>query len=174
MIVFLVVLVALKRAGWVGIGMKRYSLLRAGVFGDSLGSLRDGVLGQLTGQEEPDSGLDLPGGDGGPLVVVGKTAGLSGDALKEIIDERVHDAHGLGGDTGVGVHLLQDLVDVDGIGFLPPLVLLLLVSLGDGLGGLSCSFGSLSGGLWGHVDRFGSTDELTDDCQDGPAFIPSR
>ena len=95
MIVFLVILVALKRAGWVGIGMKRYSLLGAGVFGDSLGSLRDGVLGQLTGQEEPDSSLDLPGGDGGPLVVVGQTGSLSSDPLEDVVDKRVHDGHGL-------------------------------------------------------------------------------
>ena len=46
-------------------------LLGAGVLGDGLGALRHGVLGQLTREEEPDSGLDLPGGDGGPLVVVG-------------------------------------------------------------------------------------------------------
>ena len=144
MIVFLIILVALKRAGWVDIRRKQYSLLGAGVLGDSLGSLRDGVLGQLTGQEEPDSSLDLPGGDGGPLVVVGKTAGLSSDALKEIIDKGVHDAHGLGGDTGIGVHLLENLVDVDGIRFLPLLVLLLLVTLGNSLGGLSCGLGSFS------------------------------
>ena len=92
-----------------------HSLLGAGVLGDGLGSLRDGVLGELTWQEEPDSGLDFPGGDGGPLVVVGKTAGLSGDALEQVVDKGVHDAHGLGGDTGVGVNLLQDLVDVDGV-----------------------------------------------------------
>ena len=134
MIVFLIILVALKRAGWVDIRRKQYSLLGAGVLGDSLGSLRDGVLGQLTGQEEPDSSLDLPGGDGGPLVVVGELAGLSGDALEQVVDERVHDAHGLGGDTGVGVHLLQDLVDVDGIGLLPLALPLLLVALGDRLG----------------------------------------
>ena len=30
------------------------------------------MLGQLTGEEEPDSSLDLPGGDGGPLVDMGK------------------------------------------------------------------------------------------------------
>ena len=140
----MIILVALKRAGGVGIRWKQYSLLGAGVLGDSLGSLRDGVFGQLTGQEEPDSSLDLPGGDGGPLVVVGKTAGLGGDALKEIIDKRVHDAHGLGGDTGIGVHLLENLVDVDGIRFLPLLVLLLLVTLGNSLGGFSCSLGSFS------------------------------
>jgi len=73
------------------------------------------MLGKLTRQEEPDSSLDFPGGDGGPLVVVGESAGLSGNALKEVIDKGVHDAHGLGGDTGVGVNLLQDLVDVDGV-----------------------------------------------------------
>ena len=109
----MIILVALKRAGGVGIRWKQYSLLGAGVLGDSLGSLRDGVFGQLTGQEEPDSSLDLPGGDGGPLVVVGKTAGLSSNTLKEVIDKGVHDGHGLGGDTSVWVNLFQDFVDID-------------------------------------------------------------
>ena len=45
------------------------NLLGAGVFGDGLGALRHGVLGELTREEEPDSGLDLLGADGGPLVV---------------------------------------------------------------------------------------------------------
>ena len=134
---------ALKRAGCVGIRRKQHSLLGAGVLGDSLSSLRDSVLGQLTGQEEPDSGLDLPGGDGGSLVVVGKTAGLSSDALKEIVDKGVHDAHGLGGDTGIGVDLLQHLVDVDGIRFLT-LLGTLLIALGNVLGGFSGLLGSLS------------------------------
>ena len=40
------------------------SLLGAGVLGDSLGTFRDSVFGQFTGEEEPDGGLDLPGGDG--------------------------------------------------------------------------------------------------------------
>ena len=73
------------------------------------------MFGQFTGEEEPDGGLDLPGGDGGPLVVVGQFGSLGSDTLKEVVDEGVHDAHGLGGDTGVGVYLLQHLVDVDGI-----------------------------------------------------------
>ena len=125
------------------LGWGNPNLLGAGVLGDSLGSLRDGVLGQLSGQEETDSGLDLPGGDGGPLVVVGKTAGLSSDTLKDIVDKGVHDAHGLGADTGVGVHLLEDLVDVDGIRLLSLAVLGLLITLGDGLG----SFAGLLDGL---------------------------
>ena len=48
-------------------------LLGAGVLGDSLGSLGHGVLGQFTGEEETDSSLNLPGGDGGAPVVVGET-----------------------------------------------------------------------------------------------------
>ena len=39
-------------------------LLGGGVLGNSLGALRDCVLGQLTREEEPDSSLDFPGGDG--------------------------------------------------------------------------------------------------------------
>ena len=123
---------------------RELDLLGAGVLGDSLGSLRHGMFGQLSGEEETDSGLDLPRGDGGPLVVVGKTAGLSSDTLKDIIDKGVHDRHGLGADTSVRVHLLEDLVDVDGIGLLSFAMLGLLVTLGDGLGSLSGFLDSFS------------------------------
>ena len=101
------------------------------------------MLGQFTREEEPDSSLDLPGGDGGPLVVVGQTGSFSSDTFKDIVDERVHDAHSLGGDTSVGMDLLQHLVDVDSVGFLPFLGPLLVV-LGDVLGGLTGLLGSLS------------------------------
>ena len=67
------------------------------------------MLGQLTGQEKPDGGLDLPRGDGGPLVVVSESAGLSGDSLKDVVHEGVHDGHNLGGDASVRVHLFQYL-----------------------------------------------------------------
>ena len=122
-------------------------LLGAGVLGDSLGALRHGVLGQLSGEEETDSGLDLPGGDGGATVVVGETAGLGSDTLEDVVHEGVHDGHGLAGDTSVGVDLLQHLVDVDRVGFPPPPALLLVsgtlgLSLGGGLlGSLGCGFG---------------------------------
>ena len=112
------------------------NLLAAGVFGDSLGSLRHGVLGKLAGQEEPDGSLDLPGGESRPAVVVCKSAGLGSDALKDVIDEGVHDAHGLGGDASVGMHLLQHFVDVDAVALPPPLpALLVSTSLGFGLRG---------------------------------------
>ena len=116
---------------------------------DGLGALADSVLGQFTGEQKPDGGLNLPAGDGGTLVVVGKAGSLSGNALKNVIHERIHDGHGLGGDTGVRVDLLQHLVDVDAVAFLPP-ALLLLVTLGNGLLGLSSLLGSLSGSFGRH------------------------
>ena len=111
------------------------------------------MFSQFSGEEEPDSGLNFPGGDGGPLVVVGKTGSFGSDTFEDIVDERVHDAHGLGGDTSVRVDLLQHLVDVDGIGFLPSQLLLLLITLGDSLGSLARLLSSLSRDLWGHVDE---------------------
>ena len=111
------------------------------------------MLGQFTGQQKPDGGLDLPGGDGGPLVVVGQAGSFSSDTFEDIVDERVHDAHGLGRDSGVRVDLLQHLVDVDGVGFFPFLGPLLVV-LGDVLGGLAGLLGSLSGGFGGHGESW--------------------
>ena len=101
------------------------------------------MFGQFTGEEQPDGGLDFPGGDGGPLVVVSQTGGLCCNALKDVIDKRVHDGHGLGGDTSVGVHLLEHLVDVDGVRF-TPLLPSLLITLGDGFLGLTGLLGGLS------------------------------
>jgi hypothetical protein len=63
------------------------NLLGAGVFGDGLGTFRDGVLGQLTGQQKTNSGLDFPRCDRRALVVVGQTAGFSGNTLENIIDK---------------------------------------------------------------------------------------
>ena len=51
-------------------------------------------------------------------VVVSKARCLDCDSFKDIVNERVHDAHGLTGDAGVRVHLFQDLVDVDGVALL--------------------------------------------------------
>ena len=55
----------------------RVSLLGAGVLGDSLGALRDGVLGELTRKDQPDSRLNLAGSDAVILLVaVSQMAGL--------------------------------------------------------------------------------------------------
>ena len=107
------------------------------------------MLSQLSGKEQSDGRLDLPGGDGGPLVVVGQTGGLSGNSFEDVVDERVHDAHGLGRDASVRVDLLQHLVDVDGVGFLS---LLLLFLVAGSTGGLSLTrlLGTLGGNFGRH------------------------
>jgi len=116
------------------------------VLGDSLGALGDGVLGELTGKEESDSSLDLSGGESVLSVVSHKSGGLVGDLLEDVVDEGVHDGHGSLGDTGLGVNLLEDSVDVDGEG---------LGSSVSSLGGGSSSLGwGVSSGFSGHFKFF--------------------
>ena len=45
-----------------------------------------------------------------------EAGGLRSELLEDVVDERVHDAHGSLGDTGLWVDLLEDSVDVDGEG----------------------------------------------------------
>ena len=106
------------------------------------------MLSELSGKEETNSGLDFAGGESVLLVVADETGGFGGDLLEDVVDEGVHDAHGLLGDAGLGVDLLEDSVDVDG------------ESLGSSLlgGSSSCSLDGLGGGsstgcfLGGHFD----------------------
>ena len=62
-----------------------------GELGDSLGALRDSVLGELTREEKSDCSLDLSGGKGGLLGVAGKAGGFQSDSLEDVVDERVQD-----------------------------------------------------------------------------------
>lgn len=126
-----------------------YCSLGAGVLGDGLGALADRVLGQFPGQQQPHCGLYLAAGDGGALVVVGEAAGLGCYALKDVVHEAVHDAHGLRRDAGVWMNLLEDFVDVDSVTFLP-LALLFLVSLGDVFLGLASFLRCFPTGLRRH------------------------
>jgi len=107
------------------------------------------VLGQLSGQQQAHGRLDFATGDRRATVVVRQARSLGGDAFEDVVDERVHDRHGLAADARVGVDLLEDLVDVDGVAFpSPPLAL--LVARADGLrlaGGL---LRSLAGWLRRH------------------------
>ena len=71
------------------------------------------MLGQLTGQEQPDCRLDLTGADGTFLAVVGKTRRLAGNPFEDIVDEGIHDAHCFARDSGVGMNLFKHFVNVD-------------------------------------------------------------
>ena len=89
----------------------------SGEFGDGLGSFRDGVLGEFTGEGELDGSLDFSGRQSVSLVASDEAGSFVGESVERVRDERVHDSHGLSGDTSFGVDLLQHLVDVDAEGF---------------------------------------------------------
>ena len=76
------------------------------------------MLGQLSGKKETNCSLDLSAGDGGLLIVVRQSRGLSGNALEDIVNEAVHDGHRLAGNARVGMDLLHDLVDVNSVALL--------------------------------------------------------
>lgn len=71
------------------------------------------MLGEFSWEEESDGGLDLSGGESVLLVVSYELGGFQSDLLEDVVDEGVHDAHGLLGDSGFWVDLLQHSVDVD-------------------------------------------------------------
>ena len=152
-LLFLEYLMALKRAvGFDCLSKKNSRLLGGSVLGDSFGTLGDGMLGELTGQQESDGGLDLATGDGRLPVVVGQTGSFSSNALEDVVHKAVHDRHSPAGDTSVGVDLLHDFVDVDTVSLTPFLSPLFVpwvagcLRLGGLLCALSCSF-------WCHVLR---------------------
>ena len=110
------------------------------------------MFSQFSWQKQAYGCLDLSTGDGRPLVIVGKSRGLGSDSFEDVVDEAVHDAHGLAGNTSVWVNLFQDFVDVNSVRFLPPPLLLLLPrTLIFGLCGRF--FRSLRSDFWWHVDR---------------------
>ena len=65
------------------------------VLGDGLGSFRDGVSGQFSGENELDSGLNLSGRKSSSLVESDQLGSLGGDSVEGVVNEGVHDVHGL-------------------------------------------------------------------------------
>ena len=85
------------------------------------------MLGELAGKNQPHRRLDFARGDRRLLVVASEPRRLAGELLEDVVDEAVHDSHGLAGNPNVGVDLLQDLEDVYLVGLdvaLRPLLLL--------------------------------------------------
>ena len=122
----------------------------------SLGSLGDCVLGKFAREHKPDSSLDLTRRKGRLLVVSSELSCLSGNAFEDIIDEGVHDGHTLLADTGIGMNLLEHLVDVGAVRFSTLLAALLIAGLlrgfGRGLFARSLGHGGLFvGGVYGPV-----------------------
>ena len=94
----------------------KYALSLLNVLGDSFGSFRDCVSGEFSGKDKFNSRLNFSGGESSSLVESDEFRSFSCDSVEGVVDEGVHDVHGLLGDTDVGVDLLEDFIDIDGEG----------------------------------------------------------
>ena len=65
------------------------------VFGDGLGSFRNGMSGKFSGEDELDSGLNLSGRKSSSLVESDELGSFGGNSVEGVVDEGVHDVHGL-------------------------------------------------------------------------------
>jgi hypothetical protein len=155
------ILVALKRADFGWRRIVNTSLLGASVLGDSLGSLADGVLGELSGKEKTHGSLHFTTGDRRTPVVVGETGSFGGNALEDVVHEAVHDGHCLTADTSVWVDLLQHLVDVDGIA-LSTTPVTFLVTSAYGFRLTRCFLRAFARRFWRHFCEFYETRIKTD------------
>ena len=109
------------------------------------------MLRQLSREKETDGCLDLSRRNCVPAVLLAELACFGCDPLENIVDEGVHDAHRFAGDSDIGMHLLEDVVDVEAVTLLS-LLLPLFVARSTNLSTL------LSGALFallGHFDGFG-------------------
>jgi phage gp46-like protein len=129
--------------------MKSYLLGRR-VLGDGLGTLRDSMLGELTRKDETDSSLDLARRQSSLTSVTDETASFSSNALKDIVDERVHDRHSTTRDTGLRMDLLENTVDVDTESLGTLLGALLSTSRLDSL--LDCDLTLTLSAAWRHIE----------------------
>jgi len=71
------------------------------------------MAGQFTGEDQNHGGLDLAGAQSLLLGIPDQTDGLGADAVEDVVDEGIHDVHGLLRDTSFRVHLSQHFVDVE-------------------------------------------------------------
>lgn len=69
------------------------------------------MLGKLTGEDEADRRLDLAGRERLRAAVRAQFCRLRRNALEQVVYEGVHDTHGLRRHAGIGVNLLEHLVD---------------------------------------------------------------
>jgi len=65
------------------------------VFGDGFGSFRNGMSGKFSGEDELDSRLDLSGRKSSSLVESDELGSFGGNSVEGVVDEGVHDVHGL-------------------------------------------------------------------------------
>ena len=102
-----------------GIWVKKANQLKKSlldVFGDGLGSFWNSVSGEFPREDKLNSGLDFSGWESSSFVESNELWTFGGNSVEDIVNEGVHDVHGFLWDSDIWVHLLEDLVDIDGEG----------------------------------------------------------
>lgn len=107
--------------------------LCGGVFRNGLGTFADGVLSQLTGQNQTNGRLDFATTDGRALVVVCQARRLRSDTAENIFNKTVHDTYCVRRNASARMHLLQHFVNIDCVGFITFAFLLILVRFSEDL-----------------------------------------
>ncbi len=96
---------------------RNYLSRHASEFAYSFSSFLDSVLSQINWEKEFDAGFDFFGFEGSLVGISHELAGLGGDLLEDIENERVHDVHCFSVDTlgllGYG-NFLENFVNIKG------------------------------------------------------------
>ncbi|KAE8688710.1 hypothetical protein F3Y22_tig00110956pilonHSYRG00055 [Hibiscus syriacus] len=135
--------------------------LRTSKLGNSLSAFRHSVLSQLPRQNQPDGRLNLPRRDCRLLVVTSEPGSFISKLLENVVDETIHNPHGLTRNPHIRVNLLQNLEDIDLVGFHALLGSLLLLSP-PSLGSFFSALSFFSAGFFsaGFFSAFGSIGNL--------------
>ncbi len=97
-------------------------------FSHCFSALRNGVLGKFTRQNKTDRSLYFAAGKSISLASLLKSNGLCDETFKDIVDKGIHNGHGFLGYGRIGMHLLEDLVNVNSKRFLALGFLLFLLN----------------------------------------------
>ena len=109
------IFVALKKAVWSHLSDSFW----AGIFGDSLCTFADSMLGKFARKQKTYRCLNFPRWNGLLPVLGAKSLAFAGYLFKDIIYKWVHDGHRLTWDANIGMDLLKHIVNVPSIGFFP-------------------------------------------------------
>lgn len=73
------------------------------------------MFGQVTWEDQFDSGLDIVRAQSAFSVISGQFGGFEGQSFEKISHEGVHDVHCLLGHSDFWVDVLKHFIDVDGV-----------------------------------------------------------
>ena len=93
-----------------------YSKSLLDIFCDGFSSFWDSVSRKFSWKDKFNSWLNLSWWKSSSFVESDEFRSFSGNSVKSIMDERIHDVHSLLWDTNIWMNLFKNFVDIDGEG----------------------------------------------------------